>query len=136
MFDNNYDKNEGVSIWGHILDGAATGGIAGGVMGAGVGAIPGAILGGLVGLGTGLWDDHQDKTAMDAFLAEKQDSKTVDQAIRNAGDIQKERLATDPKAKAMSQDDAIKAGAERTFHQQQAAKQQKEGGGSFWDAIF
>src|SRR6266545_722699 len=105
MFDNNYDKNEGVSIWGHVLDGAATGGIAGGVMGAGIGAIPGAILGGLVGLGTGLWDDHQDKIAEEAWSHEKKDDKTLNKIMNTAVDMDDERLKNDPKAKSLSHAD-------------------------------
>ncbi|MCE9574336.1 MAG: hypothetical protein K8W52_14410 [Deltaproteobacteria bacterium] len=139
MFDNNYDKNDGVSIWGHVMDGAATGGIAGGVLGAGVGAIPGAILGGLVGLGTGLWDDHQDSVAQDAWSHSKLDDKTLDQVEKNALDMDRERSAANPTAPHMTnaeQEKMVEQAGARTFHQQQSEKIAKEGGGSMWDYLF
>ena len=139
MFDNNYDKNEGVSIWGHMLDGAATGGIAGGVLGAGVGAIPGAILGGLVGLGTGLWADHQDGVAEEAWSHEQHSDKTLDQIMNMALTMDDERLAKDPKAGSLSnadQEKLVEQAGSRFFHNQQAEKIKKDGGGSFWDALF
>ena len=138
MFDNNYDKNDGVSIWGHMLDGAATGGTVGAAFG-GVGAIPGAVLGGLVGLGTGLWDDHQDSVAQDAWSHSKLDDKTLDRVADNALDMDRERSARDPSAPHMSnaeQDKLVEQAGARTFHQEQAAKIEKDGGGSMWDHIF
>jgi hypothetical protein len=138
MFDNNYDKNEGVSIWGHVLDGAATGGMAGAAFG-GVGAIPGAVLGGLVGLGTGLWDDHQDHVAEDAWSHSKLDDKTLDKVEQNALEMDRERTAKNPNAPHMTneeQEKLVEQAGSRTFHQEQAAKIAKDGGGSMWDYIF
>jgi hypothetical protein len=138
MFDNSYDKNDGVSVWGHMMNGAATGGMAGAAFG-GVGAVPGALLGGLVGLGTGLWDDHQDSVAETAWSHQKHDDKTLDNVERNAIDMDNERLAKDPTAGRQSnadQEKLLEQAGSRTFHQEQAAKTAADGGGSLWDHLF
>jgi hypothetical protein len=138
MFDNNYDKNEGVSIWGHVLDGAATG-AAGGALFGGVGAIPGALVGGLAGLGTGLWDDHQDAVAEEQW---KKDANKLAPDSKEARALEKSMDANADTLFAEHKDGPIDSAAmanqalERTYHQQQAAKIDREGGGSFWDGLF
>ena len=139
MFDSNYDKNEGVSIWGHVLDGAATG-AAGGALFGGVGAIPGAVLGGLAGLGTGLWDDHQDAVAeeqwkkdLSKLAPESKEAKSFEKSLdSNAESL----LAAQKGGGAVDSGAIVDHALERTYHQQQADNMAREGGGGLWDSLF
>lgn len=140
MFGNNYDKDNGVSIWGHVLDGAATGAIAG----MGVLSLPGAIGGGLMGLANGLWADHQDSVAQEQWMKDidklapgSKEARGLESSVEhNADALLDEYLegGGDP-AKVDSGAMADQAIA-RSYHQQQADKMNRDGGGSWWDAIF
>ncbi len=122
MFDSNIDSKNGVSIWDHVLDGAATGGIAGSVLPV-AGNIAGAIGGGLVGLANGLWESHQESSAFDEFYGngKKQDAKTVARL-----ETQLEAMALDPTIQGMGDEEFVKQGMNRVFLQDYAAKEQKE----------
>jgi hypothetical protein len=92
MWDHNVDTKGGVSIWDHVLDGAATGAIAGSVLPV-AGNLAGAIGGAGIGLVNGLAQDWKLGSSWDSFWnggAEK-DEGTL-------GDIEgmMERMAMDP----------------------------------------
>ena len=140
MFGNNYDKDNGVDIWGHVLDGAGTGAIAG----MGILSIPGAIGGGLMGLANGLWADHQDSVAQDQWMKDidklapgSKEARGLESSVEhNADALLDEYLkgGGDP-AKVSSEAMADQAIA-RSYHQQQAEKMDRKGGGSWIDALF
>lgn len=122
MFDNNYDEKGGVSIWGHVLDGAATGAMGGALFG-GIGAIPGAIGGGAVGLVNGLLESHEDSEREDTWMKANHDDATLDRAM--------ERLPSNGK---MPSDEAIKEAAQGVYRQDRAA--QKAAEPSWFDDMF
>lgn len=128
MFDHNYDAKNGVDIWGHVLDGAATGAL-GGAAFAGVGAIPGAIGGGLVGLANGLWESHDESVAEDTWMAARHDDATVDRAVHEL-----EGIAMDPSSAGMSDDEALRLAGQRVFRQDRAV--QEKNTSSWFDDLF
>ena len=150
MFDNNYDKNEGESVWGHVLDGVATGGATGALFG-GVGAIPGAVLGGLVGLGTGLWNSHEDGVAEEQWRTDMNDPSKVNPNSKEGRAImdRMERNATEieagDKQHKLTGDEIAERAISRTYHNEKKAemgKQTSEGGGvlgavgTLWNDLF
>jgi len=121
VWDSNTDSKDGVSVWGHVLDGAATGALTGSLFG-GLGAIPGAFLGGTTGLINGMYEWGKEDAAFDRFYGK---GKRQDDATSNRIDAELERMAVDPKYKSQGDDVDIKAAARRVFNQDYAAKQQK-----------
>jgi hypothetical protein len=127
MPDTSYDRDSGVSVWDHVLNGAKTGGMAGSFFG-GVGAIPGAILGGGVGLATGLWDSHQDSVAEEAWNKHQFSDKEMNKFEKDA-----------TTAVAADKDNKLKTDVDlkdRVWHNNQYDKQQAAGGPSLWDTLF
>jgi hypothetical protein len=129
MFDSNNSKDEGVSVWGHMLDGAATGGLAGLALG-GIGAVPGVIGGGLVGLANGLAHWYQEESAIDNFIGAKHDDKTVDKVMGHL-----ESLAMDPSSAGVSDEAAVRKASSKVVYEQRFDDEKKRGS-SWFDNLF